>query len=83
MKNDKKLDLMNSTSWKNEFWSHEIPPPDPESINDNLEIWGLEIIRNFFTVHKIYKKILQPIKYKHKIFSSTSEQKTLIDCDAS
>ena len=28
MKNDKKFDLMNLTSWKNEFWSHEIRPPD-------------------------------------------------------
>ncbi len=31
MKNEKKFDLMNSTSWKNEFPSHEIRPPDPES----------------------------------------------------
>ncbi len=30
MKNGKKFGLMNSTSWKNEFWSHEIRPPDPE-----------------------------------------------------
>ncbi len=33
MKNDKKFDLMNLTSWKNEFWSHEIRPPDPEPKN--------------------------------------------------
>ncbi len=31
---EKKNDLMNSTSWKNEFQSHEIRPPDPESKND-------------------------------------------------
>ena len=31
MKNDKKFNLMNSTSWKNEFRSHEIQPPDPGS----------------------------------------------------
>ncbi len=32
MKSAKKFDLMNSISWKNEFWSHEIRPPDPKSI---------------------------------------------------
>ncbi len=32
MKNEKKFDLMNSTLWKREFWSHEIRPPDPESL---------------------------------------------------
>jgi hypothetical protein len=31
MKNEKKFDLMYSTSWKSEFRSHEIRPPDPES----------------------------------------------------
>ena len=30
MKSAKKFDLMNSITWKNEFWSHEIRPPDPE-----------------------------------------------------
>ena len=35
MKNEKKFDLMNSTSWKSEFWSHEIWPPDPESFGQN------------------------------------------------
>jgi hypothetical protein len=43
MKNDKKLDLMNSTSWKNEFWSHEIRPPDPESPNphpNNISVFN-------------------------------------------
>ncbi len=29
MKNEKKFDRINSTTWKNEFWSHEIQPPDP------------------------------------------------------
>jgi len=32
MKSAKKFDLMNSISWKIKFWSHEIRPPDPESL---------------------------------------------------
>jgi len=32
MKSAKKFDLMNSISWKNEFRSHEIRPPDPQSL---------------------------------------------------
>ena len=32
MKSEKKFDLMNSISWKNEFRSHEIRPPDPQSL---------------------------------------------------
>ncbi len=59
MKNEKKFDLMNSTSWKNEFWSHEIRPLDPESnyqfgINFELHIVHQHCIQ---TPHAYQKKL--------------------------
>jgi hypothetical protein len=42
MKNGKKFDLMNLTSWKNEFQSHEIRPPDHSPFE--TELIFLEII---------------------------------------
>jgi hypothetical protein len=56
MKSAKKFDLMNSISWKSDFWSHEIWPPDPESnscwtdyyywyLNDLFQkTWGRETV---------------------------------------
>ncbi len=56
MKNDKKFDLMNSTSWKNEFRSHEIRPPDPEPTQRHF---------NWFNY---FRKILFPCSFFFGIF---------------
>ncbi len=49
MKSEKKFDLMNLISWKNEFWPHEIRPPDPQSIYrvNQLKLWNSNKFQSF------------------------------------
>jgi hypothetical protein len=58
MKSAKKFDLMNSFSWKNEFWSHEIRPPDPESLCDLQKVLYIKLFcPNLFGNKKVISDI--------------------------
>jgi hypothetical protein len=50
IKSAKKFDLMNSISWKIEFRSHEIRPPDPESWWHSCS-WKCRIVHEYPIVH--------------------------------
>jgi hypothetical protein len=59
MKTAQKFDLMNSISWKSEFWSHEIQPPDPEPIKKYFfklpKSYFLKLSSIYFSLTEIMK----------------------------
>ncbi len=63
MKSNKKFHLMNSTSWKNEFGSHEIRPHDhfPSKLIRIIaqgHSYGYDYVFNYFLIKKFIQNLL-------------------------